>query len=46
MIRISISLAAFEAIAATMPLGSVGYERKASVAGERPNSFDNLLGLS
>jgi hypothetical protein len=33
MIRISITAAAFEAIAATMPLGSVGYEAKAK--GER-----------
>ena len=35
MIRISITLAAFEAIAATMPLGSVGYEREADGEGVR-----------
>ena len=46
MICVSIPAAAFEAIAATIPLGSVGYEREAAGAGERPNSFDNLLGLS
>jgi hypothetical protein len=28
MIRISITSAAFDAIAATLPLGSVGYERQ------------------
>jgi hypothetical protein len=35
MIRIAISAAAFEAIAATMPLGSVNFERKVHAAGER-----------
>ena len=34
MVRISISPAAFDAICATMPLGSVGYEREADAAGE------------
>ena len=46
MIRIAITAAAFEAIAATMPLGTVGYEQEAAGVGERPNSFDNLLWLS
>jgi hypothetical protein len=35
MIRISITPAAFEAIAATMPLGSVGYEREPDAKGDR-----------
>lgn len=35
MIRITITAAAFEAIAATMPLGSVGYEREPDAKGER-----------
>ena len=35
MIRIAISEAAFEAIAATMLLGSVGYERDLNAQGER-----------
>jgi hypothetical protein len=35
MIRITITTAAFEAIAATMPLGSVGYEREPDAKGER-----------
>jgi hypothetical protein len=35
MIRIAISQAAFDAIAATMPLGSVGYEAQVSEKGER-----------
>ena len=35
MIRIAISQAAFDAIAATLPLGSVGYENGPSVNGER-----------
>ena len=35
MIRIAISEAAFEAIAATMMLGSVGYEREPNAKGER-----------
>jgi hypothetical protein len=34
VIRISISPAAFEAIAATLPLGSAGYEAKRSDQGE------------
>ena len=35
MIRIAITPAAFEAIAATLPLGSVGYEREPDEKGER-----------
>jgi hypothetical protein len=35
MIRIAISQAAFDAIVATMPLGSVSYENKTNEKGER-----------
>jgi hypothetical protein len=35
MIRIAITPAAFEAIAATLPLGSVGYENAVSEDGQR-----------
>ena len=35
MIRIAISEAAFEAIAATLPLRSVGYENEINERGER-----------
>jgi hypothetical protein len=35
MVRISISQAAFEAIARTLPLGSIGYENKVNEKGER-----------
>ncbi len=35
MIRIAITPAAYEAIAATLPLGSVGYERAPNATGER-----------
>ena len=35
MIRIAITEAAFEAIAATLPLGSVSYENAANERGER-----------
>jgi hypothetical protein len=35
MIKIAISQAAFEAICATLPLGSVGYENETSERGER-----------
>jgi hypothetical protein len=35
MIRISITTAAFDAIAATLPIGSVGYEAEANERGER-----------
>jgi hypothetical protein len=50
MIRIAISEAAFQAIASTMPLGSVGYENGVSEHGERyvwlePNVVDRLRAL-
>ena len=35
MIRIAITQAAFDAIAATLPLGSVGYERAPDATGKR-----------
>ena len=35
MIKIAISQAAFNAIAATLPLGSVGYENEVNERGER-----------
>ena len=35
MIKIAITAAAFEAIARTLPLGSVGYETEANERGER-----------
>jgi hypothetical protein len=35
MIRISISPTAFDALAATLPLGSVGYENATNERGER-----------
>jgi hypothetical protein len=35
MIRIAITPAAFEIIAATLPLGSVGYKNGSSESGER-----------
>ena len=35
MIRIAITAEAFEAIAATLPLGSVGYENATNERGER-----------
>jgi hypothetical protein len=35
MVRIAITAEAFEAIAATMPLGSVGYENATNERGER-----------
>jgi hypothetical protein len=35
MIRIAISVEAFEAIARTLPLGSVGYEPEPNAKGER-----------
>jgi hypothetical protein len=49
MIRIAISQAAFEAIAKTLPLGSVGYENKVNEKSERliwldPSVVDRLRG--
>jgi hypothetical protein len=50
MIRIAISQAAFEAIAATLPLGSVSYENHVHERGERyvwlpPNVVDRLRAM-
>ena len=50
MIRIAITEAAFKAIAATLPLGSVGYEKGPSVNGERliwlaPNVVNRLRAM-
>ena len=50
MIRIAISQAAFDAIAKTLPLGSVGYENKVNEKGERliwldPSMVDRLRSL-
>ena len=47
MIRIAISQAAFDAIVATLPLGTVGYEAEANAEGERliwlpPSVVDRL----
>jgi hypothetical protein len=50
MIRVSITAPAFEAIAATLPLGSVGYENATNERGERlvwlePRMVDRLGAL-
>ena len=50
MIRIAITKAAFQAIASTVPLGSVGYEAEVGANGERgiwlaPNVVDRLRSL-
>jgi hypothetical protein len=50
MIRIAISQAAFEAIARTLPLGSVAFENKTDQNGDRliwlePNVVDRLRSL-
>jgi hypothetical protein len=50
LIGIKITEAAFEAIKATMPLGSVGFEREPDAKGERtiwlaPNMLDKLKAL-
>jgi hypothetical protein len=50
MIRIAITPAAFEAIAATLPLGSVGFENATNEKGERaiwlePRMVDQLGAL-
>jgi Putative antitoxin len=50
VIRIAISVEAFEAIAKTLPFGSVGYENKINDRGERliwlePDVFDRLRAL-
>ena len=43
MIRIAITEAAFEAIARTLPLGSVGYENEANKRGERLIWLDHAV---
>jgi hypothetical protein len=44
MVRIAISQAAFDAIVATMPFGSVGFENKVNEKGERLISLpDDVL---
>jgi hypothetical protein len=50
MIKIAITEAAFEAIASTLPLGSVGYENEANERGERllwlePNVVNRLKAM-
>jgi hypothetical protein len=50
MIKIAISQAAFEAIARTLPLGSVGYENQINEQGERliwlePNVVNRLRAM-
>jgi hypothetical protein len=50
MIRIAITQAAFDAIAKTLPLGSVGFENKTDEKGERliwldPGVVDRLRSL-
>ena len=50
MVRIAITEAALEAIAATLPLGSVGYDNESNERGERliwlePNMVDRLRSL-
>jgi hypothetical protein len=42
VIRIAISVEAFEAIAKTLPLGSVGYEAEAKERGERTVSLEEV----
>jgi hypothetical protein len=44
MIRIAITAAAFEAVAATMPLGSVAYEAQARRAGPAGRRLTALRG--
>jgi hypothetical protein len=43
MIRIAITEAAFEAIAATLPLGTVGYENAVNEQGERLIWLDHAV---
>ena len=50
MVRIAITAAAFDAIAKTLALGSVGFENKVNEKGERliwlePNVVDRLRSL-
>ena len=43
MIRIAISQTAFDALAATLPLGSVGYENQTNERGERYVWLDHAV---
>jgi hypothetical protein len=43
MVRIAITQAAYDAICATLPLGSVGYENEANEKGERLIWLELLL---
>jgi hypothetical protein len=43
MIKIAISVEAFEAICATLPLGSVGYENQINEQGERLIWLDHAV---
>lgn len=43
MVRIAISVEAFEAIAPTLPLGSVGYENKTNERGEKLIWLDHAV---
>ncbi|MBV8105496.1 MAG: hypothetical protein JO223_12905 [Hyphomicrobiales bacterium] len=43
MIRISLTPAAFDAIAATLPLGSVGFESELDAKGERSVWIDDAV---
>jgi hypothetical protein len=43
MVRIAISQAAFEAIVATLPLGSVGFENKTNEQGEKLIWLDRAI---
>jgi hypothetical protein len=50
VISISVSVAAFEAVAATLPLGSVGFERDATGGGDylirlEPHVLDRLRAM-
>jgi hypothetical protein len=50
MIRIAITVEAFEAMASTLPFGSVGYENQINERGERliwlePNVVDRLRAM-
>jgi hypothetical protein len=43
MIRIEISVEAFEAIARTLPLGNVGFENKTNERGEKLNWLEAAM---
>jgi hypothetical protein len=45
MIRIAITAAAYDAIARTPPVGSVGYEAEASERGERLIWLEDAMGI-